>query len=425
MKKYISITILIITLLISKTLKAQQSYVEGYVVNVQGDTLRGFLKTGNQINSKVVFKEKNNQTQTTTYTPEQLNTFFFKPTDEYYYSKTVNINVKPFGESLNLDNSAKPVFIQKTVFVNLLSKGAINLYMLDRWDDNYHFFVEKNGSEITELLLIKYIINTGEYQGKLVTVEEFKNQLASMLENCPTINARKIDYGETSFTETIQKYNSCVDKTTQQYTKKKEGLNFNIDILGGLSRREFVLNTFQYRLYYGSSSDPSLLSFAPRFSPSLGLSLDVSSKRKNNSLATGLDIIFRSDSYKTNINDRGGYKYEASYVNTAIEINPFVKYIFKRNKIKPYVRVGIIYAFNLKNENSIKITRLFPLSPVLDGEISKGFRNTEIGFLAGIGCNFSKIKAEVLYGNLNKNYSNPFDEIRLTSINLMLGYRIK
>lgn len=143
MKNNISITLLIITLLISKTLKAQQIFVEGYVVTSVGDTLKGFLKTDNQLHSKVTFKYKSDNSEAIVYSPEQVNTIFLKPTDEYYYSKTVNINIKPFRESLNLDYDAKPIFTQKTVFVNLLSKGAINLYQLKGWGDNYHFFVEK------------------------------------------------------------------------------------------------------------------------------------------------------------------------------------------------------------------------------------------------------------------------------------------
>lgn len=276
-----------------------------------------------------------------------------------------------------------------------------------------------------ELLLIKYIIDKGENQGKLVTLEEFRNQLSSLLEDCPTINTRNIYYGEKFFTGAIQKYNLCVDKTKQQYTKKQEGVNFNIDILGGLSHREFILKTNQNRLIYGNGPDPFLLNFPPRLSPSLGISLEVSSPRQNNSFAAGLDIIFRHDNYNANINNYYDYRYEAHYSNTAIETNPFVKYILKKKKIKPYLRLGVNYAINLKNENSIKITKVDLPREILNEEISKGFRNSEIGYLVGIGCNLNKIKAEIWYANLNKNYANFLDEIRLTSINLTFGYRIK
>ena len=424
MNRLISILLFIISLQFSQKVLAQQSFVEGYVVNNQNDTLRGFLKTANQINTQIMFRQSNSSVGLAiTYKPGDIKVAYFADNDEFYYSKAVRVNVKPFKEDLSLENDALPKFKDEILFLNLLSKGKINLYQLKGWDDNYHFFVEKGTGKTAELLLIKYIVAKGENAGRLVTVEEYKNQLTDLMEDCSKVNPKNAVYGEKPFTKLIEQYNACMGAAKNNYSKKGEGIKISWTALAGVGFR--ALN-FNGKDAFGTgllgTDFVSQTPFTTSVTPSFGISLEAYSPRATNPFSAGLDLLFRTNSNMGNM-DLLGNRILASISNTTIDGNGFLKYSLKNTALKPYVRAGVSLSYNLRTESALQVTRIDFLTKLYDGELAKNLSNIELGFLGGIGINVQKLRAELYYSSTNRSYVS-VNSLKLNSFNIMLGYRL-
>ena len=399
--------------------KAQQNFVEGYVVTTQNDTLRGFLKEAVHTHSEVIFKRNNGDQNSTIYKADELKVAYFKTSDEYYYSKTVNINIKPFTDG-KLDLDVTPKFVEKTVFLALLTKGKMNLYRLQGWDENYHFFIESPEEKIKELLIIKYTITIGQEGGKVATVEEYKNQLNLMFYDCPTVTADKTEYSQVALKKLIERYNNrCGGAIPSNYSQKHVGSKISFNFLAGVS--------FKQMDYSGNDANAGFYQFAAMSSfsdavhPIFGLGIEIKSKRVTNPISAGLDIYFRQNSHNTS-SEILGNRVVASISDKVIDFNPYLKYTFINSAIKPFIRIGGNLGYYLDAKNSLNITRIDFNTNLYDGVlITRNQKKVERGFLVGTGINVKKVKVELFYTSGSRLFDNE-SSIKLNSVSLALGY---
>jgi len=110
-------------LFLSVNLCFGQNYKEGYVIQTNGDTIRGFIKHQRPIvHSELVVFKKNKSDVPTKYSPNELSKYYFDGLN-YYESDSI-----PFFIERNK-------VYYKELFVKKMVNGAIELYRLDYQDE--------------------------------------------------------------------------------------------------------------------------------------------------------------------------------------------------------------------------------------------------------------------------------------------------
>jgi hypothetical protein len=167
--KTIPITILLLILNISVI--AQMEFLEGFIINSKGDTVKGYIQDNadKHLFRSVNFKIKGNESAIS-YTPDKLIGFGMS-NGEIFISKQIS------GATEN-DSS--------TYFMKCLVSGEATLYVFRRNNNKRTYFIETNDSNFTELL---NTISTGHKDG--VTYNkyhyEFRGILKFLFQECKVL----------------------------------------------------------------------------------------------------------------------------------------------------------------------------------------------------------------------------------------------
>lgn len=114
---------------------AQVNLREGYVITLQGDTLKGSVDYRSDYrNSKQCIFIANGSDKYTTFLPGEIHSYRFVDNGRYYISKTVQIGNE--GE--------------RTVFLEYLVRGEMSLYFLSSTTSADMFFFENKDGEIAQ-----------------------------------------------------------------------------------------------------------------------------------------------------------------------------------------------------------------------------------------------------------------------------------
>src|SRR5688572_12361665 len=138
-------------------LVAQGNYQPGFVVENNGDTVKGSIdyKRWDRSPTKITFKSV---TQSIVYSPLDIKSFTV--TNEVYISAIVDVDRSPF-KITELDNSPNPSYEKDTVFLQSLIQGEKSLLHLKDESAKNHFYIVDNGSFVP-LVYKQYTIETKE-----------------------------------------------------------------------------------------------------------------------------------------------------------------------------------------------------------------------------------------------------------------------
>lgn len=197
-------------LLMSIVASAQKNFVEGYVVNHSGDTLRGLIDDKNWLSNpgQVLFR-KSQEATPVAYTPADIQAFSLN-SREHYRSKAVMYDVSPHRLA-DLGSSPNPAWQSDTLFLRVDTEGAVSLYYLRENTDKEHFFLEKNGGVAEDLLNVRYTISR-EGSKQMITTQQYKSQLKNYLGDCNALNGKlyKVKYELEAIRNVVKQYNRCV-----------------------------------------------------------------------------------------------------------------------------------------------------------------------------------------------------------------------
>ncbi|MEQ9304840.1 MAG: hypothetical protein RJQ14_13110 [Marinoscillum sp.] len=127
----------LVLLFSTEVVNAQTDFQPGYVIELAGDTLLGQIDYRGDILMGTACKFKDHENMIKNYSPSEIAAFRFTDS-KYYVSKVVH---------------------KKKVFLEYLINGVVDIYYL-RDDSGDHYFIEKEGIELTEIPYdeeIKYI----------------------------------------------------------------------------------------------------------------------------------------------------------------------------------------------------------------------------------------------------------------------------
>jgi hypothetical protein len=401
-------------ILLCQNALSQEKYLPGYVINLKGDTLLGFIDYRNwKINpDKINFKESTGNTQVE-YRPSDISEFKVK--DEIYVSAIVNIETSPRNtEDLNYD---KAMHLQvETTFLQTIWKGRKSLYHYFNHGMVY-FYIRQDTSY--ELLLYKKYLNMEGENSVIKENKAYLGQLNLYLQDCPGIEARlnKTTYKQSDLNNLFKFYYEST-KSEIYFKKNVERVTAETGLLAGVSLTS---------LNFSGSSYLTETDFNLSVNFSAGLYCDLilpRNQRKwsiNNELflstydVTGTYKNGAPDNY-TQVTTELGYTY--------LKLNNLVRFKYPVGHSYLYLNVGISNGIVLKETNYKNVfTKFYSSETTEEGVAIDDTRKYEQGLIIGSGFKTGRYSLEARY-EIGTGMSKFIDITgRTHRIFLMLGFR--
>jgi hypothetical protein len=240
--------------------------------------------------------------------------------------------VKEFGYKDGRVYLSKQVQLQgtvKKVFLERLYKGKATLYYY-RGKDIKTFFIEND----TTLFLEIPRYNKDEIN--------YRKQLMDLTSDCPNISdaTKLVTYNKKSLTKLISRYNNCELKPFPHF---KYGVTTGYEFAKLIPSSQ---NESEYINYFNFKYDGGL---------TLGLFIDNPIWTSDFSLHAEFYYSKHGYSY----NERVDIKDIDFIVNiSTLKLPVLIRYIYLSDKFRPFINVGGVVAYNIKNENLLYETTI-------------------------------------------------------------------
>ena len=401
----------------SQTKTVDSNFSPGYVVTINGDTIRGFIESHNWIinPSKIFFKEKATASLTS-FTP--LTCKGFGVDGNVYESATVQLEVSPYNTSelkpdreLHLEN--------KTAFLETIVKGTKALYSLKNGENNEQYYIKNNDG--FELLIYKRYIKEKDGQSSIASNTRYVNQLALYLQDYNDVQARLIN---TNYTKSSLKslfiayYEATKGKTA--FVKTSEKVSITFGVMAGISFNKLTLTSDSFSDLQGSN-------FKQSVGTAIGgsLALIVPNTKKRWSLQN--DLLLASYKVTSSINDyvdKDKFTIrDITFAYTYLKLTNMVRYTHPIKEGHLFINMGMFNGVVMAETNKlVKKTHLFTLDRTEESEAIQGTRKHEQGLSVGIGGQYKKYSLELR----NESGNGMSDFVNLSSktnrLNLLFSY---
>jgi len=271
---------------------AQSNYVDGAVTQKDGSIISGqidyreWVTTPRQIRFRASAKSA-----AILYGCDDLKEFSITFKNEIYQSAIVDVNNEP--DDLNSlpeyypaeKISRRAAMDRDTVFLLVLARGRLNLFMLHDNQNKTHYFIQKDGDSIEELIYrrVKVLVPAQGGSGLPITevreINDYKNQLNLATLECPELqkSIQKTFYSY-SILEIVEQFNRCVGQSSYVRPKDKASHSFYALAGGGGA---FV--TFKDHYHLKSLSLTTPLTYF------IGAGFDFGLSRTNNRMSISVE----------------------------------------------------------------------------------------------------------------------------------------
>ena len=166
----------------SQQIFSQKNMVLGYIIKQNGDSIKGKIDDGFWSKNPAKINFSTNDTDIKTYDAVKELQGFGINEKSVYVRKKIAIDITPYENSSLLETSERIIVSDTTLMLKHLVKGKINLYFLRDNKGKPHFFVEKLGSSLAELIKHDYIKVVGSR--KIIVKEKlYNNQLSELFKD--------------------------------------------------------------------------------------------------------------------------------------------------------------------------------------------------------------------------------------------------
>lgn len=418
---------LVVIVLINTPLFSQENFVAGYIINQNGDTIRGFVDYRNwgKNPNKVSFRNTINS-EIKFYTPLEISAF--SALDEIYKSAVVkvdNSNVKEISTSSAFN------FRTDTIFLQTFFQGSKSLYYYkDNYDqDNFYLY---NNSQFELLEFKKYIKADETGHQFLLTNKRFIGQLRFYLKDCPNIDMKLKDlaYNPQSLQKLFEYYYSQM-KNEVVLVRTNEKLKAEFGIVLGLSiiDLKFVTTAAIFDPLPKAKFDNSI-------NPTGGLFMNIVLPRNNGKWSIYNELMYSRYNTKAVYNDFSSeenyeihhYKVDYSYA----KLNNMLRFKYPIGKIHGFVNAGISNGFIVSEMNSDSINRryngtttTFVQKIIADSPSDDSFESKkhELGYLIGLGVNYKNFFTEFRFEAGTGISQYIALKVNANRYNFLIGYR--
>jgi len=384
------IAIIFIGILNPINLYSQSNFETGYVIDIQKDTIKGFIdyRNWNITPKEIVFKTATDS-KSTIYTPTDI--LSFNVAGERYVSGIVTIDEGPFRDN-ELTESEMPQYRTDTVFLQVLLDGNKSLYSLKDENLKMHYFIGQNGAFNT-LFFKKYLQNVSGATF-VKTNEKFKGQLMVYFQDCPSIqkNISYINYNQNDLINLFNEYYNCTQNTIL-YKSKLIKFKSEAGFFAGLSLTKLNFEGDDFFLPLTGVDFPRSANLT------FGGFYNIVLPGKQGRLSIDNELMFMS--YKTSGHYRDDNNidiYTTSYSSfgySYIKLNNLLKYKFPVNRIFLFADGGISNGIFISQTNYMRVeTHIYSVYHLSEHEAVAYPRKWERGVLLGLGCNIKNYSCE-------------------------------
>ena len=209
---------------------AQAFFETGYVVTLEGDTLRGQIDNQEWIRSPAKIRFRSSEAKPArTFTPHQLSAFYVS--GELYERRAVRVDETPLRAGKFVEQ--RPSARRDTVFLTAVVKGPLSLYAYQ--DERRHFYLEDR-TGIRELVHHQYLTlrDGAKYR---ITEERYKEQIAHAAAlNCSEVEAESVSYRLSALEDFTEACNRRGTPGSVQFVRELHPTVLRHELLAGMSR---------------------------------------------------------------------------------------------------------------------------------------------------------------------------------------------
>jgi hypothetical protein len=396
----------------------QSNFVDGIVVNLNKDTLKGTIDYVEwEYNPKKIRFRQGKTLREVIYTPANILSFQILSKKEYYERAILALQeapidiqrIKTYRSMANINTQLNTVL--DTLFLRVIAKGRLNLWELQRDQHFTQYFIQKNKDAIQELVNRQVRIHNSDSSG-IITLQTYKRQLHILIADCPTLkaNLENLDYNRADLLEMVKNYNSCHKQSSFIKTKERGSTYFSV--LAGLTQPRASMNS----LYQPFSFETQRMD-SSKISPCIGVSLEHNYGRLSGKLAIGGELkgSFVNLNYIEIVKSSFEHRYQFSMKSLLWSGNGYMRYYFTTGKIKPYVKAGIGFIYYTTPEVTSVHTSL-TTSIIQKATLKK----TKLNYLGSIGAKWDSFFLEA---RLESWYNGvEYDWVLMKYPSLIAGY---
>jgi len=407
MKNIIFLLFFIVSFLNSN---AQSYFDEGYIVTLEGDTVRGLIYTGAVYNF-CRFKKTESDTKVSTYAPYEIKGFGII-NDKCFVSKVITGKVNNKVE----------------YFLECLITGPTSLYKT-----NNTYYIE-TADTIISLAVEQKIIERDHGGKSTMFMKKYVGILRYLFMDCEDLSSKidKIKLTDKSLTKIVKEYNNCKyspfdnDKSYIEYKTIKPWIKADFGVIGGMVYYKLEdLSDYNPHLNNPDIGGMPVSTLTYTFGPQLYLSWPRRFPRF--SLVTG--CYYLPANFKTNYSyERDDIKYynDVTINNKILKFPVGARWIFPGGKISPTLSTGLSFSKYIDQSYKAIIETEDINNIIITRELDLEFHDPKTGIWLGVGINtslsdklqgFVELRGEV--DNINSSY-NSYNEIQ---IYLIVGVR--
>lgn len=397
---------------------SQKNFSPGYVINLNGDTIKGYVDSKNRnVNpGKIDFKLKKDG-MPIKYSPDDIKEFGVR--DEIYVSAMVETEVSSDEVAIKDQDPELKIEVHK-VFLQTLFKGDKYLYYYKSSSRKDNFYIKQD--TIIELLRHKkYVLYDGN-EHRIVENKKYAAQLAQYLNNCPYIlsEIESTKYTYSSIEKLFISYYDC-SQSEILFRKKIKQASIEKGVLFGasISSLDFSGSALDYLI----DTD---FNFSTDISAGVFTDLIISGHQGRWSINN--DLIFTTLSISgqhKDIKAAENYtihttEFDLSY----IKMHNLLRYSYPVGKVSLFANIGMSNGFIVSESTySRQEIRLYSSENTVEGKALDKIRKLEQGIVFGAGTKYNKLSFEIRYER--GNGISPYAYLTSTSKRyyFMLGYR--
>ena len=351
--------------------RAQDRFRPGYVVQLNGDTLRGDLQVRSAIRNSQLCRFRTTATAVATdYKPTQLRAYGLNEIVAYRAQRL----------------PAHGTEAAAVAFVKLLVVGQANLYAYQDTEDEPHYYLAMGTDSLQELrkFRVQRIVDNQVYYEEQ---SPFRTVLATALRACPSVQhlLPTLPLAANDLTRVITRYNDCLGGgATARVLVPRQRAQLSVGIAAGVDATKVDFSKALNRVRDGSFTATS---------PMGGLFVEFVTPALNRNVALRLDMLYAkmhyADAYVarnvSTVEERAQASFDVSYLKLPLQ----VRYHFNTGRFRPFLQAGGSLGILLSHNSSLRSEYTSALgNPVVSdyGSLFNDlFARTDYGLLIGAG----------------------------------------
>ncbi len=405
MRKFVFIIALLTACSIAKS---QSNFIQGVIINNNGDTVFGAIDYRNWKNNPQTINFINKSNEKKVYEASSIKSFHIPSLKETYRSFTVEMDRLPGDPDDAINNLlVDSAFHKKNVFLlQLVNHPIASLYLYAESRKDHFYFVNRNEQPIE--LIHHYIYN--ESTAQVQEIAQYKDQLFQFFSTCSDVanDAQSIKYRKTDIQDLIIRYIKCQAPGTDLEIKKKDQSSLQVGLLAGVAFNKFKFD--------GTNSLLVDKNYSSNTSPLLGISLDIGLARNQDKWHIVNELSYKM--YKTSSSFTRPFGSGFTRTNNVdislsyVQLNSLFRLLLQsKASFKPYINIGIGNAFIVaENKNTLHTSFSFGSE-----ETEKALdppKKYEFSILGGAGIMSKKIQLELRYAGSTKSFS-PYRDLNV------------